>query len=126
MAARRAIAKADGRIRYVVEDCTDHWDGNPCERTGSPTKPLPGVVSGKVTSQGKFAFTFGVLEARVRLPRGDWLWPAFWLLPNSTDTYGWWPKSGELDVFEGRGNDPDWRLYGSNQPAGTFAARTFL
>ena len=32
----------------------------------------------------------------------------------------------ELDVFEGRGNDPDWQLYGSNQPAGTLAARTFL
>ena len=96
-------------------DCSDAWPGA-CTRTGTVNFPLPGVRSGKVTTQGKFAFTYGVLEARVRVPRGDWLWPAFWLLPEAPGDagYGAWPRSGEIDVMEGRGNAEDWQMLGGD------------
>lgn len=38
------------------------------------------------------------------MPKGDWLWPAIWLLPK-TNRYGDWPASGEIDVTETRGNE---------------------
>lgn len=44
---------------------------------------------------------------RARLPRGDWLWPAIWMLPVRQD-YGPWPMSGEIDIIESRGNDPSY------------------
>lgn len=49
------------------------------------------------------AFKYGRFEIRAKAPRGDWLWPAIWLLPKNWE-YGEWPKSGEIDVLETRGN----------------------
>lgn len=39
----------------------------------------------------------------LRMPKGDWLWPAIWMLPRLS-TYGEWPSSGEIDICEARGN----------------------
>lgn len=50
-----------------------------------------------------FSFKYGRLEVRAKLPRGDWLWPAVWLLPKH-EQYGPWPASGEIDFMEARGN----------------------
>jgi beta-glucanase (GH16 family) len=46
---------------------------------------------------------YGRVEVTARLPRGDWLWPAIWLMPTSA-AYGQWPASGEIDIMESRGN----------------------
>jgi beta-glucanase (GH16 family) len=46
---------------------------------------------------------YGRVEVRAKLPRGDWLWPAIWLLPQ-WNQYGDWPASGEIDIMESRGN----------------------
>ena len=51
-----------------------------------------------------FAFKYGKVEASIKLPKGDYLWPAFWLLPKY-EVYGGWPRSGEIDVLEARGNN---------------------
>ena len=62
-------------------------------------------TSGRITTQGKRDYTYGRFEARIKLPQGGGLWPAFWML--STDTpYGTWPQSGEIDIMEFIGNDP--------------------
>lgn len=37
------------------------------------------------------------------MPRGDWIWPAIWMLPKNAE-YGNWPASGEIDIVESRGN----------------------
>lgn len=50
-----------------------------------------------------FAFRYGRVEVNARLPAGDWLWPAIWLMPKS-NAYGTWPASGEIDLMESRGN----------------------
>lgn len=61
--------------------------------------------SGKITSQNKVAFKYGRIDFRAKLPVGNGLWPALWLLPDD-DTYGTWAASGEIDVMEARGRIP--------------------
>ncbi|WP_237165449.1 family 16 glycosylhydrolase [Mycolicibacterium obuense] len=58
-----------------------------------------GFTSARMTTQGKLSFVHGRAEARLRLPRGAGLHPAFWLLGDDVDHVGW-PRSGELDVVE--------------------------
>ena len=50
-----------------------------------------------------FAFTYGRVEARAKMPAGDWIWPAIWMMP-VREVYGNWPTSGEIDIVESRGN----------------------
>jgi hypothetical protein len=59
-------------------------------------------VSGRIDTRERFDFGYGSAAARVMLPSGPGLWPAFWLLG-----YGAWPESGEIDVLEYVG-EPDW------------------
>jgi hypothetical protein len=63
------------------------------------------VQSARLRTTGTFTFQYGRLEVEAKLPRGDWLWPAIWLLPEK-NVYGQWPASGEIDVMESRGNKP--------------------
>jgi beta-glucanase (GH16 family) len=56
-------------------------------------------TSGRLTTIGKFSFSTGTLTARIKLPDGQGLLPAFWLLGDSLVTDGW-PASGEIDVVE--------------------------
>jgi beta-glucanase (GH16 family) len=53
------------------------------------------------------------VEVKAKLPRGDWIWPAIWLLPRWAE-YGKWPMSGEIDIMESRGNAPGYAGKGSN------------
>ncbi|BFZ12781.1 hypothetical protein BsWGS_15820 [Bradybaena similaris] len=79
--------------------CTNDADYG-CSRSGN-NGMLPPVMSGKVSSQP--AIRYGTVEVRARIPRGDWLWPAIWMMPKNS-VYGVWPRSGELDIMETRGN----------------------
>ena len=58
-----------------------------------------------------FTKTYGRIEARIKMPKGNGIWPAFWLLPATTD-YGVWASSGEIDIFEAKGRLPN-RVYGT-------------
>jgi len=60
-------------------------------------------TSGRINTKGKFEFTYGSVSARILLPMGVGLWPAFWMLGGS----GEWPACGELDIMEYVG-DNDW------------------
>ena len=68
----------------------------------TPTGRTADFVSGRITSQGKFDFTYGRAVARIRMPDATGVWPAFWLLGN-----GEWPGTGEIDIMEYVG-EPDW------------------
>jgi beta-glucanase (GH16 family) len=61
--------------------------------------------SGRLETKGRFASTYGRFEARIRIPRGQGLWPAFWMLGSDVDSAGW-PKCGEIDVMENIGREP--------------------
>lgn len=56
-------------------------------------------TSARINTRDRFAFRYGRIEARMRLPAGQGLWPAFWLL-SQDETYGPWPQSGEIDIME--------------------------
>lgn len=58
-----------------------------------------GITSARLTTKGRLSFVHGRAEARLRLPRGAGLHPAFWLLGSDIDEVDW-PRSGELDVVE--------------------------
>lgn len=62
-------------------------------------------TSARIKTQGRFAIRYGKIEARIRLPFGQGIWPAFWMLGDDVDTVGW-PKCGEIDVMENIGKEP--------------------
>ncbi|MGA8673686.1 MAG: glycoside hydrolase family 16 protein [Candidatus Acidiferrales bacterium] len=62
-------------------------------------------TSARITTQGLFEQAYGRFEARIKIPRGRGLWPAFWLLGNDIGTIGW-PGSGEIDIMENIGKEP--------------------
>jgi beta-glucanase (GH16 family) len=59
-------------------------------------------ISGRIDSRGKVEFRYGTAEARIRLPEGAGLWPAWWALGA-----GRWPETGEIDIMEYVG-EKDW------------------
>lgn len=76
----------------VVSNATTHTIINP-------------VRSARINTQGKHTITYGRIEVVAKMPKGDWLWPAIWMLPDE-HLYGEWPLSGEIDILESRGNAP--------------------
>ena len=63
-------------------------------------------TSGRIKTQGKFARAYGRFEARIKLPVGQGLWPAFWMLGSDFGSVGW-PSCGEIDIMEYRGQAPN-------------------
>ncbi|TRM59059.1 glycoside hydrolase family 16 protein [Schizophyllum amplum] len=73
------------------------------------------VMSGRINTKGKVEMAYGRIEVVAKLPKGDWLWPAIWMLPaDANDTYGDWPVSGEIDIMEARGNSEEYGAQGRN------------
>lgn len=68
-------------------------------------------TSGRIKTQSLFSFTYGRVEARMKLPYGQGIWPAFWMLGENVDEVGW-PQSGEIDIMEHIGREPR-RVYGT-------------
>lgn len=62
-------------------------------------------TSARLLTAGKFSRNKGRFEARLKLPKGQGMWPAFWMLGDNVFTDGW-PNSGELDVMENVGKEP--------------------
>ena len=85
-----------------------------------------GYTSGRINTKGKADFTYGRFEASIKLPYGDGLWPAFWML-STDEPYGGWPQSGEIDIMEFVASNPGQTLgyihygdpYPNNQSQGT-------
>ena len=61
--------------------------------------------SARILTKGKFEKQYGRLEARIKLPWGKGLWPAFWMLGANSDTVIW-PQCGEIDIMEYLGSNP--------------------
>lgn len=70
----------------------------------------PNLISGRnyssarIKTQGLHSWKYGRIEARIKLPYGQGIWPAFWMLG---DTNKGWPASGEIDILEFIGREPD-------------------
>ncbi len=62
-------------------------------------------TSARCNTMGKVEFTYGKVEARIKLPKGQGIWPAFWMLGANFPEVGW-PDSGEIDIMEYVGKEP--------------------
>ncbi|MFF4112843.1 ricin-type beta-trefoil lectin domain protein [Streptomyces sp. NPDC001714] len=62
-------------------------------------------TSARMNTSGKFSAQYGHVEARMKIPRGQGMWPAFWMLGTDIGSVGW-PNSGEIDVMENVGYEP--------------------
>ncbi len=94
-----ANAALDGQGHLVItakKENSGHncWYG-PCEYT-----------SARLNTSGRFSATFGHIEARMKLPRGQGMWPAFWMLGTDIGNVGW-PNCGEIDIMENVGFEPN-------------------
>ncbi len=75
-------------------------------------------TSARLKTQGLFEQAYGRFEARIKIPYGQGLWPAFWMLGADVGKVGW-PRCGEIDIFENIGREPSvihGSLHGPNFP----------
>ncbi len=87
-------------------------------------------TSGRIVTRDKASWTFGYMEAKMKLPKGNGMWPAFWMLPqpnshaSSNNDYGGWAANGEIDIMEAKGrlqNKVDTTLhFGGYWPQNTY------
>ncbi len=84
-------------------------DGNlvikPVEKTDADGKVS--YTSGRINTQNKHNFKYGLFEARLKVPKGQGFLPAFWMMPANENLYGQWPRCGEIDIMEVLGNQTD-------------------
>lgn len=64
-----------------------------------------GFTSARILTKGKFEQKYGRFEARIKMPWGKGIWPAFWMLGSNIDTVSW-PDCGEIDIMEYLGHQP--------------------
>ena len=95
--AANVALDGEGHLSITVREADGSLDCyyGPCEYT-----------SARLLTKDRFEFQHGRLEARLRVPGGFGLWPAFWLLGSNVDEVGW-PMSGEIDVMEHMGRRPN-------------------
>jgi hypothetical protein len=80
-------------------------------------------TSARLQTADKQDFLYGKLEARIKLPKGQGIWPAFWMMPTDS-VYGGWAASGEIDIVESIGQADT--IYGTNHFGGPWPDNTFL
>ena len=69
-------------------------------------------TSGRINTQNKHDFKYGIMEAKMKFPKGQGYLPAFWMMPTNENLYGQWPKCGEIDIAEVMGQDTK-KIYGT-------------
>ncbi|MBQ8278798.1 MAG: glycoside hydrolase family 16 protein [Roseburia sp.] len=85
-----------------------------------------------ITNSGEVLFgtTYGRVEARIKCPVGEGIWPAFWMLPVDTSIYGTWAASGEIDIMEAKGRLPGQfscaAHYGQSWPKNVYSGQGYV
>ena len=82
----------DGEGNLAITARVEDYEGQP-------------YTSARIKTKGRFEHSYGRIEARIRLPIGQGIWPAFWMLGADIDKVGW-PQCGEIDIMEYRGHEP--------------------
>ena len=89
----------NNELQYYLPDNAQIVDG---KLTITARKEQTGAfnyTSARINTRDRFAVRYGRIEARMRLPGGQGIWPAFWMLAQDSP-YGGWPASGEIDIME--------------------------
>jgi beta-glucanase (GH16 family) len=85
-------------------------------------------TSARILTKGKFEQKYGRYEARIKLPFGKGLWPAFWMLGANSDTVIW-PQCGEIDIMEYLGSKPTsifGTVHGPGYSGGNAVSKNFV
>lgn len=91
-----ASTDGEGNLIITVKETAENlpcWYG-PCKYT-----------SARLITRDRLEFSYGRIEARIKVPYGQGLWPAFWLLGTNLDDVDW-PQAGEIDIMENIGREP--------------------
>ncbi|MCD1654356.1 family 16 glycosylhydrolase [Treponema zuelzerae] len=103
-------APDSGKWNQELQEYTDSRENSYVENdllTISARKGADGKwKSARLYTKGKADWTYGYFEVRAKLPAGKGTWPAIWMMP-AKDSYGDWPASGEIDIMEFVGFEPD-------------------
>lgn len=104
----------NGELQYYTEgDNVEVNDGTLKIIARKEQRESCNYTSSRICTRDKFSQTFGYFEARMKLPIGSGLWPAFWLMPQPSskdglsNAYGGWAASGEIDIMENKGRLPN-------------------
>ena len=89
----------NNELQWYLEDSAELRDGMLVITAREESVGGKNYTSARLNTRDRFAFKYGRIEARIRLPGGQGLWPAFWMLPQD-DVYGTWAASGEIDIVE--------------------------
>lgn len=93
----------DGNL--VIEARKEYYEGS-------------AYTSARLTTRGKGDWRYGKIEVRAQLPQGQGMWPAIWMMPTD-NAYGGWAASGELDIMELLGHEPN-KVYGTLHYGGSY------
>ncbi len=93
---------------YTVANPENAWISNGILKITARHEPTHGkeYSSARLTTKNKGDWKYGKFEIRAKMPAGRGTWPAIWMLP-TVNNYGGWPHSGEIDIMEHVGYDPD-------------------
>ncbi len=89
----------NNELQWYLEDSAELRDGMLVITAREQSVNGKNYTSARLNTRDRFAFKYGRIEARIRFPGGQGLWPAFWMLPQD-DVYGTWAASGEIDIVE--------------------------
>lgn len=96
----------DGDGHLVIRALETHGEAERCYY-GAPCE----YTSARIITAGAVEVLYGRIEARIQIPYGQGLWPAFWMLGNDIAEVGW-PECGEIDIMENVGREPE-RVHGT-------------
>lgn len=111
----------NGRYNGEIQSYTDEnaWveDGKLIieardEQFTEPDGEVYDYTSSKLITKGKQSWTYGKIEVNAKMPEGQGMWPAIWMMPEDEPFYGTWPVGGEIDIMEMIGHEPD-RVHGN-------------
>jgi beta-glucanase (GH16 family) len=110
-----SLITTDNTINLLTSGTCTGTTWSQCVSTTNTTNGtiVQPVRSGRINTKKGATIKYGRVEVDAKLPTGQWLWPAIWMLPVN-DTYGPWPQSGEIDIMESRGNNHTYPQGGNN------------
>jgi beta-glucanase (GH16 family) len=121
----------NNELQYYTDSSSNCFIQNGCLVIQALSQSYLGkdYTSARLNSNAKGDWTYGRFEARAKLPYGQGLWPAIWMLPTDW-VYGGWPTSGEIDIMEELGQTAN-KVYGTihygnphEQQGGTYTLPT--
>lgn len=110
--SRTNNARIENGLLVIEARCED-FTGNDGRRRN--------FTSARLTTKGLAAWTYGRIEARIKIPEGPGIWPAFWMLGAAIDTNAW-PACGEIDIMENIGRETN-LVHGTAHGPGYAGAR---